>query len=200
MIRAVALLALLTAAAPLAAQDPLAPRAKGPTTAPVTVYEMSDFQCPYCKRFADETFPIIEREYIATGKVRWVFIHFPIPQLHANAVAAGELAACAARQQQFWPVHDRLFATQEEWASLKNPAPFFMAQAKDLGLNQTTLSRCLQAGEGQRDVQSDAEGAARAGATSTPTFYIEGGLVSGAQPMTVFRPILDSIVKVKTGQ
>ncbi len=201
MIRAVALLALLTATAPLTAQqDPLASRSKGRSDAPVTVYEMSDFQCPFCKRFADETFPTIERDYIATGKVRWVFIHFPIPQLHANAVAAGELAACAAQQQQFWPVHDRLFATQDEWAALKNPAPFFMAQAKALGLDQTVLSRCLQSGQGTRAVQSDAEGAARAGATSTPTFYIEGGLVSGAQPITVFRPILDSIVKAKSGR
>src|SRR6185436_20896272 len=65
-------------------------RSKGAADAPVTVYEMSDFQCPFCRRHALETFPELERDYVATGKVRWIFINFPIPQLHPNATAAGE--------------------------------------------------------------------------------------------------------------
>jgi protein-disulfide isomerase len=161
---------------------------------------MSDFECPFCKRFADETFPTIEREFINTGKVRWVYVHFPIPQLHPNAVAAAELASCAARQDKFWPVHDRLFATQEEWAALKDPAPFFLTMAKALRVNEAQLTRCLQSGEGRREVQSDAAGAVKAGASSTPSFYIEGGMMSGAHPIEVFRPILDSIVKVKSAK
>lgn len=196
--RLTAVLALV--AAPLAAQDDdLARRAKGSAGAPVTVYEMSDFQCPFCKRFAEETFPAIEREFIRTGKVRWVYIHFPIPQLHANATAAAEFAACAAHQGKFWPVHDRLFATQGEWEGLADPSPFFFGEARRLRLDDARLRQCLASGVGRRDVERDAAGAARAGAGSTPTFYIEGGLMSGAHPIEVFRPILDSIVRVKGG-
>lgn len=200
MPRFAVVVALLLCTAPAGAQDPLASRSKGSPTAPVTVYEMSDFECPFCKRFADETFPTIEREFINTGKVRWVYVHFPIPQLHPNAVAAAELASCAARQDKFWPVHDRLFATQEEWAALKDPAPFFLAMAKAQRVNEAQLTRCLQSGEGRREVQSDAAGAVKAGASSTPSFYIEGGMMSGAHPIEVFRPILDSIVKVKSAK
>lgn len=200
MSRIVLVLCLLLGALPAAAQDPLASRSKGSPSAPVTVYEMSDFECPFCKRFAEQTFPTIEREFIQTGKVRWVYVHFPIPQLHANAVAAAELASCAGRQDKFWPVHDRLFATQEEWAPLRDPAPFFLSMAKALRVNETQLSRCLQSGEGRREVESDAAGAVRAGAKSTPSFYIEGGMMSGAHPIEVFRPILDSIVKAKSAK
>jgi protein-disulfide isomerase len=81
-------------------------RSKGSPTAPITVYEMSDFQCPYCRSFALETFRALEKEYISPGKVRWVFVNFPLTSLHANAVAAASTALCAARQDAFWPVHD----------------------------------------------------------------------------------------------
>lgn len=197
-----ALLALVTtvvAAPALRAQDTLlAPRTKGLATAPVTVYEMSDFQCPFCRRFATETFPTIEKEYIATGKVRWIFINFPLTSIHPNAAAAAEFAACAAKQNRFWPTHDLLYGKQEQWATLKDPGQFFMAQAPGLGLKRETLLACLESGAGRKQVQSDAAGASRAGASSTPSFYIEGGMMAGAQPITVFRPILDSIVKQKS--
>ena len=73
-------------------------RAKGSATAPVTVYEMSDFQCPYCRQFALETFRAIEKEYIVPGKVRWVFVNFPLTSIHGNAVGAARTALCASRQ------------------------------------------------------------------------------------------------------
>ena len=94
--------ALLCVAMPLAAQaaPSLAPRTRGAATAPITVYEMSDFQCPYCRRFALNTFPDLDREYIATGKVRWVFINFPLTMIHPNAAAAAEVAMCAAKTGQ----------------------------------------------------------------------------------------------------
>src|SRR5712691_6735856 len=86
-------------------RDALAARTKGRPGAPVTVYEMSDFQCPYCKAFALTTLPLLEREYVTTGKVRFVYINLPLPSLHANATAAAEAATCAARQSRFWPMH-----------------------------------------------------------------------------------------------
>lgn len=192
-------LATLSAApATLLAQDSLlAARSKGSATAPMTVYEMSDFQCPYCRRFAVETFPTIEKEYIATGKIRWIFINFPLLSLHRNAMAAAEFASCASRQGRFWPTHDLLYAKQETWAPLKDAGQYFMAQAQSLGLKREPLLTCLQDGTARKLVEADAAGAVRAGAGSTPTFYIEGGIMSGAQPIEVFRPILDSVWKAK---
>ena len=195
-------LVLLLSSTPLLAQtasnNPLATRTKGSPTAPVTVYEMSDFQCPYCKRFAQETFPRIERSYITPGKVRWVFINFPLTSVHEHAAAAGELALCAAKQQGFWRVHDLLFQYQDTWAPLKEAGPFFVSLADSAGLSKQALLACLQAPETQEDLKAEAEGSQRSGATSTPTFYIEGGLMEGAVPFNVFKRVLDSVYAGKT--
>jgi protein-disulfide isomerase len=194
------LFVLLVSSAPLAAQsadNPLATRSKGSPTAPVTVYEMSDFQCPYCRRFAQETFPRIERSYITPGKVRWVFINFPLTSVHEHAAAAGELALCAAKQQGFWRVHDLLFQYQDTWAPLKEAGPFFVSLADSAGLSKKPLLACLQAPETREDLKAEAQGSLRSGATSTPTFYIEGGLMEGAVPFEVFQRVLDSVYAVK---
>ena len=196
---AFAALSLITALAPSrASQDDLrAARTKGSATAPVTIFEMSDFQCPWCGRFARETLPILEREYVATGKVKIVFVNFPLP-MHKNAVPASELAMCAARQGKFWLMHDQLFRTQQRWAGLAQPGSFFLGLADSVGADRDLLTACLRSGATRALVQQDAEGSARSGATSTPTFYIEGGLLSGAQPIEVFRTVLDSIIRTRT--
>lgn len=199
-----ALAALAFAAAPAvsgsAQQDDLiAARTRGSPTAPVTVYEISDFQCPYCAEFAVETMPALEREYVATGKVKFTFVNFPLP-MHRNAVPAAELAMCAARQGKFWQMHDLLFRNQERWGRLAEPGSYFLSLGDSAGANRDALAACLREGATRALVRSDAEGAVRSGAHSTPTFYIEGGLVVGAQPAEVFRAVLDSIVRVKRGQ
>jgi protein-disulfide isomerase len=179
---------------------PLENRSKGSPRAPVTVYEMSDFQCPYCRKFAEETFPTLERSYITTGKIRWIFINFPLSDIHNHAAAAAELALCAGQQKGFWRMHDLLFQYQEAWAPLKEPGPFFVSLADSAGLSKQALLSCLAAPETLQAVQADAEGAARSGAGSTPTFYIEGGLLEGAMPLPVFRQVLDSVYAEKTGR
>ena len=196
-------LAIHLIAIPAGAQTKAAPletRSKGSPKAPVTVYEMSDFQCPYCRKFAQETFPGLERSYITTGKVRWVFINFPLTDIHPHAAAAAQLALCAAKQNGFWRVHDLLFQHQDTWAPLKEAGPFFVSLADSAGLSKQALVTCLEAPETLQAVQADAEGAARSGAGSTPTFYIEGGLLEGAVPLSVFRQVLDSVYEVKTGR
>jgi protein-disulfide isomerase len=197
--------AILLAYSPLAhlagqaaAPDPLAGRIKGSPTALVTVYEMSDFQCPYCRQFALETFPVLDSAYVATGKVRWAFINFPLTSVHQNAVAAAEIALCAAKQNKFWPVHDLLYRHQAVWAPLKEPAAFLLSLADSAHLSKPALLACAKATGTDEEVRADAEGASRAGAESTPTFYIEGGLLVGAQPLPVFRQVLDSVVAGKT--
>jgi len=194
----------LLAAGALAAQEKsttaAATRAKGSPSAPVTVYEMSDFQCPYCRRFALETFRALEREYISPGKVRWVFVNFPLTSIHANAVAAAATAVCAARQGAFWPMHDLLYQYQETWAPLKEPGPFFVSLADSAGISKDKLVACVKSPATEGEIRFEAEGAERAGASSTPTFYMEGALVTGAQPLPVFRQVLDSILAIKAVQ
>ena len=193
----------LADAAGLAAQSATQPdqliaaRSRGRAPAPVTMYEISDFQCPFCAEFALQTMPALDREYVATGKVRVVFVNFPLP-MHRNSVPASELAMCGARQGKFWPLHDLLFRTQQRWQGLAEPGSFFLGLADSVGANRDSLTSCLREGATRALVRSDAEGAVRSGAHSTPTFYIEGGLVVGAQPVEVFRTVLDSIVRVKS--
>jgi protein-disulfide isomerase len=194
---AAAALLLTVAASPASAQDALAQRAKGSPTAPVTVFEMSDFQCPYCRRFAIEVFPELDRDYVKTGKIRWVFVNFPLPR-HSNATPAAEVAMCAGRQGAFWPVHDLLFKYQETWSPLASPAEFFLSLADSAKIDRKVLASCLESGAVREEVKSDAQGAVRSGANSTPTFYIEGGLLAGAHPAGVFRPILDSIIAARS--
>ena len=192
--------ALLSLGSGVAQSDPLANRSKGRRDAPVTLYEMSDFQCPYCRAFALGTMPLLEQEYITTGKVRLVYINLPLTSVHANAQAAAQVAVCAARQDRFWPMHDLLFRHQDDWAKLPKPEAFLLALGDSARLDHAALARCLAAKATASEVDADAARARRAGAVSTPTFYVEGGLLEGAAPVTVFRAVLDSIYRTKTGR
>lgn len=184
----------------LRGEDPLASRSKGKPGAPVTVYEMADFQCPACRGFAINVFPTLEREYVATGKVRWVFINFPLTSIHPNAVPAAELAMCAARQGRFWQTHDLLFEHQPDWAALPQPQAALLALGVRAGADRATLAACLRTRATQPEVEKDAQLALRAGARATPSFYIEGGLIEGAPAGPEgFRPLLDSVYRARTG-
>jgi len=193
-----ALLLLVLSVPAVAQSDPLTARTKGKASAPVTVYEMSDFQCPFCKRHTEQTLPTLEKEYINTGKVRWIFINFPLTSIHPNAAPAAEFAMCAAREGKFWPAHDLLYRRQEVWAPLKNPAAFLISLTDSLKLPKAKITTCLENAETREEVRKDAEGSAQSGATSTPAFYIEGSLLLGSWPPDVWRPILDSVYRVKT--
>lgn len=183
------------------AQDTtLAARSKGAKNAPVTVYEMADFQCPVCRTFAVERFPEIEKDYIATGKVRWIFINLPIPEIHPNAEAAAEFAVCASRQGKFWPTHDLLYGEQDKWEHLKDPVPYFMSRVTALRLNRDGMLACLQSRSAQATIRDDMAGAQRSGAHATPSFYIEGGIVEGLFPIATMRHILDSVYTVKAAR
>ena len=178
--------------------DPLASRSKGSATAPVTVYEMADFQCPACRMFTVTVMPAIDSEFIRTGKVRWVFINLPLTSIHPNALAAAEVAMCAARQGRFWQAHDALYLSQDTWARLAAPRDTLIALAQRAGVDREKLNACIQGGTARSEVQLDAQRAARSGAHATPSFYIEGGLLEGA-PYTPdpMRRLLDSVYAVR---
>ena len=180
--------------------DPLNARTKGRADAPLILFEMSDFQCPFCRGFALETMPALDSEYVRTGKVRLIYVNFPLIRLHQNAQAAAELAVCAARQDKFWPVHDLLFRHQPQWAGLAHPVSYFLALGDSAGLDRARLDRCVTSRAARAEVDADAARAANSGASATPTFYIEQLLVSGAAPLPVFRHLLDSLYQAKTGR
>jgi protein-disulfide isomerase len=183
----------------LQGSDALAARTKGRADAPVTVYEMADFQCPACRMFTVTVFPAVEHDFIATGKVRWVFINLPLTSIHPNAMAAAEVAMCAARQGRFWQTHDLLYQRQDDWAKLSEPRSTLVALAQRAGADRATVLRCLASGTARAEVQQDASRAMRSGARSTPSFYIEGGLLEGApytpEPM---QRLLDSVYRART--
>ena len=178
--------------------DRAAARTKGRPDAPVVIYEMSDFQCPYCRDFALETMPAVEREFIRTGKVRLTFINLPLTGVHRHAMAAAEVAMCAARQGKFWQVHDRLYQRQSQWAARQDPNPYLLALAESAGVDHARLADCVTHRATRPAIDADVAAAHRAGAQITPTFYIEGGLIEGAAPLEVFREVLDSVYRSKT--
>src|SRR2546428_1024378 len=161
-------------------EDPLAARSKGASSAPVTVYEMADFQCPACRLFSVTVLPILEREYVQTGKVRWVFINLPLTSLHPNAIAAAEVAMCAAPQGRFWPTHDALYHQQDDLAKLAKPRPALVRIAQRAGVGRAEVLARLRGRSVRKEIELARQRASRSGAHATPSFYIEGGLLQGA--------------------
>jgi protein-disulfide isomerase len=149
----------------------------------VTLVEFSDFQCPFCQRVAP-TLKQVKEKY--GDKVRVVWKDFPLTQIHPQAFKAGEAAHCAADQGKFWEYHDRLFANQQ--ALQPND---LKKHATDLGLDATAFASCLDTSKyGERVRDGVAEGS-RLGVNSTPTIYINGRVLSGAQPFETFVSVID---------
>ncbi|GIV80263.1 MAG: hypothetical protein KatS3mg050_4657 [Litorilinea sp.] len=165
---------------------------QGDPNAPVTLVEFSDYQCPFCQRFFQETKPLIDAQYVETGKVRFVYKDFPIDSLHAQARAAAEAAECAGAQGAYWPMHDRIFVGKDEWAENPNAVDVFKGYAVELGLDPAAFNTCLDEGTYADEVQADFEEGKRAGVTGTPGFFINGRKVEGAQPFAVFQEIIEA--------
>jgi len=172
--------------------------ALGSPSAPVAVVEFSEFQCPFCRRFHDQTMAQLKEQYVDTGKVRYVFRDFPL-DFHPQAKPAAVAAYCASKQDAFWKMHDALFANQPRLGP-----PLFEELAKSLGLDLAAFQACLQAPESVKEVEADASYGASVGVTGTPTFFIgrlkDGRLVSpqrisGAQPLAAFTTALDALLK-----
>lgn len=158
---------------------------KGLEDAPVTIVEFSDFECPFCARFVKETLPKIEENYIKTGKVKFVFRDFPLP-FHPNAQKAHEAAECAREQGKFWEYHDILFKNTQALSvsDLKN-------YANELGLDTIKFNECLDSGRKTEEVEKDLQDGQNYGVQGTPTFFINGIQIVGAQPYSVFEQIIE---------
>ena len=156
---------------------------KGPATAPVTIIEFSDFQCPFCVR-AEDTVKKVMEAY--PGKVRVVYRDFPLP-FHPQAQKAAEAAQCAGDQGKYWEMHEKLFANQQ---ALEPPA--LKGYAKDLKLDAGKFDKCLDGGEKAQVVDTSRKAGEKVGVTGTPAFFINGYQLTGAQPFEEFKTIIDA--------
>jgi protein-disulfide isomerase len=161
---------------------------RGPAGAPIELIEFSDFQCPYCLR-ANPTVTQVLSTY--GDRIRFVYRNYPLPS-HPNARPAAEAAQCAAEQGQFWLYHDRLFADQSKLADedLKQ-------SAVAIGLDAARFNACFDSHKYRGRVEADIQAGNESGVNGTPAFFINGRLLSGAQPFDEFKRVIDEELAAK---
>jgi len=171
----------------------------GQADAPVTIVEFSDYQCPYCKRFFTQVFSQLKRDYIDTGKVRYVFRDFPLTGIHPQAPKAHESAHCAGEQDRYWEMHDVLFQNQKDFSLVA-----LSSYAGDLGLDVGAFDACLEDGQHVAAIQQDSQDGAKARVRGTPSFFIgksgtgdtiSGTIVRGAQAFAKFQQVIKAVQK-----
>jgi protein-disulfide isomerase len=168
---------------------------RGAADAPVTVIEFGDFGCPYCARFALETYPTLHREYVETGKVRWLYVPF-VMGTFPNGEEATRAAECATEQGEdaFWAMRDLLYRRQDEWKRTDDPETVLGRYAADVGIDTERFSSCYRENRSRLRVMAGNALAAQNGVRGTPTFFINGIRVQGALPLDRFRMVLDAML------
>lgn len=177
-----------------------ASRSRGVEDAPVVVYEVADFQCPYCGRFSREVFPKVDSAYIQTGKVRWIFINYPVAS-HPRAWAAAEAALCAgAVGDAFWAMHDHLFERQEEWSRTEDLSAAIEGYARDLELPRDRFQSCTRTDILAQMIARDLQATSSANIRGTPTFFInQQRSVVGLRSFEEWEDILDEALANSQG-
>jgi protein-disulfide isomerase len=165
---------------PVSRDDP----AQGPENAPVTIVEFSDYQCPYCKLWHDEVLSRLLVDY--AGQIRFIYRDYPLSG-HPEAQSAAEAANCAGDQDAYWEFHEALFGEQYGYGRSA-----YEQYARDLGLDVEAFTTCLDSNRYQDEVLNDFRDGIRLGVSSTPTFFINGTQVVGAQPYEVFKQLIDA--------
>lgn len=166
----------------------------GDENAPVTLIEFSDFQCPFCRSFYTGAFQQLKKDYIDTGKVKFYYRHFPLPAtLHPMAVASGIASECANEQGKFWEYHDKMFDEQQKQGNqtITYTNDDLKKWAADLGLNTGQFDTCLDSEKYKDQVNKDLNDGSAIGVNSTPSFYINGRELIGAQPYETFKQVID---------
>ena len=171
-------------------------RILGDSAAPLWVVIVSDFQCPYCKVWHDQTFPALKKEFVDKRKVRLAYLNLPLPQ-HQHAQATAEMALCSGAQGRFWEFHDAVFDTQDKWSGLPAGTSFFDSVATTAKVDLPQLRACMEAHTMRALVQADYQRAVDAKVRSTPTFFVGNQMrLEGAVPIEAFR---DSLAKALRG-
>jgi len=153
---------------------------KGDVNAPVTIVEFSDYECPYCARFYRETLGQIDEKYIKTGKVKLIYRDFPLG-FHKDAQKAAEAAECAGEQGKYYEMHNLLFDK-----GVSGGSSSFKSYASEIGLDREEFDSCLDSGKMASEISKDVKDGQALGVRGTPAFFINGKMISGAQPFAVF--------------
>lgn len=189
-----------TAAGPGATTIRIAGRpARGAARAKVVLVEFSDYECPYCAQYATQIYPQIDREYIQTNKLRYVFKSFPIEHIHPLAFTAHVGAACAGDQGKYWEMHDRLFATGELHRDR------LLEHALAVGLDVPAFRSCLESEKHHDQIREDIDEAVQGGVRGTPVFVLAlhdpksetvtpAHVLMGAQSLEAFRTAIDALL------
>lgn len=172
----------------------------GQASAPVTIVEFADYQCPYCGQFFRETLPPLVAEYVKTGRVRFVYRDFPLSSLHPHALKAAEAARCAGDQQRYWEYHDALFQNQ---SSLEQKE--LVRRALTLKLDMTAFKRCLNSGQYSDAIKQSRAEAERVGIEGTPVFFFGkvgrgttdvrvARVIQGAKSFAEFKEVIEGLL------
>jgi len=157
--------------------------ALGPDDAPITIIEFSDYQCPFCRRWHDEVYEQLLAAY--PGKIKFVYRNLPLTSIHSDAQSAAEAAMCAGEQNAYWQFHDKLLSSE----ILGTGA--YTQYAQDLNLDMLAFDACVTTQKYKDAIQADSDFALNLGVRSTPTFFINGLAIVGAQPLDVFKQVID---------
>ncbi len=164
----------------------------GKKDAKVTIVEFGDLQCPFCRSYFNTSFQQIKKEYIDTGKVKYYFRHYPLP-FHAMAKPAAMAVECANEQGKFWELHDLIYVEQEKQGqgTIDFTNDDLKTWAANAGLNTGQFNQCLDSGKYASVVDEDMQAGNTAGVSGTPTFFINGEMIVGAQPFDSFKALID---------
>jgi protein-disulfide isomerase len=169
----------------------------GNPNAKVLMIEFGDYQCPSCRMFWKEVEPRLKKEYIDTGKVKLVFRDFPIVQIHPEALLASMAVDCAGEQDKYWQYHDKVFREQYNKGDdlVRFKAADLKKWAKDTGLDQPKFDQCLDSEKYKSEVLKDKADGDAVSVQGTPTFFINGHVIGGAQAYPAFKNLIDSLLK-----
>ena len=159
----------------------------GPPNAPITIVEFSDFECPFCSRFAQSTAPALRRQY--GDRIRWIFVNYPLRSIHPNAYEAALAGECAADQGRFWPFYDALFSGRHPLSG-----DGYVAAAGEIGLDEERFETCYRNADPAHEVLLDIQEGEKFYILGTPTFYVNGKRMEGAQRPEAFAAVIDSIL------
>ena len=164
---------------------------EGSPDAPVTIIEFSDYQCPFCQRWFNQTLPSL-KPYLEDGTVQLIFVDFPL-NIHPEAPAAHQAARCAGEfngNEGYWTMHDALFNSLSRWSGQPNTAAILKEVADEAGLDGDAIQVCVESGRYQPQVDAGLNEGIRLGISGTPTFFVNGTRLVGAQPWSAFEPFL----------
>ena len=168
---------------------------QGDVNAPVVVIDFSDFGCPYCAQFTRETYPVIEREYVRTGKVFFKYVPFVVG-MFPHAAEATRVAECVGDQGRFWPMADRLYEAQREWKRASDPRALLLGIAGVAGADTSVVSQCYRDGRSEPRTARANDAASTLGVRVTPSFLVNERPIQGALPLAEFRKVIEAALLV----